>query len=89
VAATHILANVQLIIGSALNFMPIYLPERPGNCVDEILAAVSCDPNGTNHVALQQKSLSLVLYGPVQPTPPALDWTFRVSFWRGVEEASV
>ena len=53
--------------------MPSYSPERPENCVCEILGVMSCDPNRTDPVALQQKSLSLVLYGPVQPTPPALD----------------
>lgn len=73
----------------ALDFMPSYSPERPENCVCEILGVTSSDPNRTDPVAPQQKSLSLVLYGPVQPTPPALDWTFRVSFWRGVEEASI
>jgi hypothetical protein len=53
--------------------MPSYSPERPENCVCEILGVMSCDPNRTDPVALQQKSLSLVLYGPMQPTPPALD----------------
>jgi hypothetical protein len=45
--------------------MPSYFPERPGNCVDEILDVVGCDPNGADPVAPQRKIPSLVLYRPV------------------------
>jgi hypothetical protein len=59
------LSECSAILGSALDFMPSYLPVRPGNCVYEIPGVVNRDPNGTDPVASQRKILSLVLYRPV------------------------
>jgi hypothetical protein len=54
----------QLIFGSELDFVAHYLPERPGNCVNEILDVISYGPNGTDPVAPHQKSFSHVLVRP-------------------------